>query len=175
MGRKIFITCGIILLVTCLFYWYANRMEYMNEIKYNGDTFIMYRDWHESTRNFDKLWDLDQKNIYVIKKNKKYYLKFSYRELVGDDGIMIEPFLSIEGDSLVLSQGDDFIYYRMPANLPSVSVKNIRVYRIDRGYWANGSRIDSGIAGYDVKSTDFLEIPVNNEAFIKFISLPKGK
>ncbi|WP_320054803.1 hypothetical protein [uncultured Acetobacteroides sp.] len=175
MGKKISITCGIILLVACLFYWYANRMEYMNEVKYNRDTFILYKDWHESTGNFDKLWDPDYKHIYVIKKNRKYYLKFSYGELVGEDGFMVEPYIRIEGDSLVLSQGDDFIYYRMPANLPSVSVKNIRVYKIYRGAWANGSRIDSSIGGYDVKTTDFLEIPVNGDALIKFISLPKGK
>jgi hypothetical protein len=181
MGRKILIICGIILLITCLFYRYVNRMEYITEIKYNGNTFILYQDWHESTLNPDKYWDIDQKYIYVIKKNKKLYLKFAYRELVGDDGVMIGPGFFIEGDSLILEQGDDFIYYRMPANLPSVSVKNMRVYKIDRGHWANGrkidldSKIDSGIHYANLKTTDFLVVPVNGKAFIKFISLPKGK
>lgn len=175
MGKKISIICGIILLAACLFYWYVNRMQYISEVKYGGNTFVLYKDWHESTRNFDKLWDLDQKNIYVIKKNKKYYLKFEYRAFVGEDGVLVGPGFLIEGDSLVLEQGYDFVYYRMPASMPSVSVKNMRIYKVDRGHWSDGSRIDSSIAGYDVKSTDFLEIPVNGDALIKFTSLPKGK
>lgn len=148
----------LLISISVLFYMFVNRLEKIDEVRFGNYHFEVYQDWAESTGYFKHGDDrVVQKNCYVIQRNGYVYFRFEYSEK--GEGFR-GPLFSIEDDSLVLGQGYEQIYYRIPVSLPNVSMKNIRVYKIDKGWFKDGTKVTSD-SHFDYKTTLFKDVVID--------------